>query len=440
MAQRTILTSALAGAALMAASGAACALGLVEAYEKARIHDPQYRAAFYASEAGKEYRVLGRAGLLPGVAANYAASRNRADISSGARTSQPVYNSHSGSVSLRQALFNLEAYARYRQGRAQSRASAAEFDAEAQGLILRVVGAYFEAAFADDQAALALASRDMVVEQDKVNATLFKKGEGTRTDMLETQSRLALAEARLLEAKDSQLAARTTLGSLIGDEVDALDALGAGFRVQPADKDGFERWKASAMARNPELKAQLYGVEVAREEVLKARAGHAPRLDFVATYARNDSETINTLNQDATVRSVGVQLNVPLYSGGSVGATARQAVANQERARAEMEGRTNKVLLELRKDYDAIASSVARIDALVKAVAAASLLIDATTQSIKGGVRINLDLLGAQEQLYTARRDLAQARYAYLLATLRLRAGAGALSSDDVKEISANFR
>jgi protease secretion system outer membrane protein len=140
------------------------------------------------------------------------------------------------------------------------------------------------------------------------------------------------------------------------------------------------------------------------------------------------------------VRSVGVQLTVPLYAGGAVSAASRQALANEERARFEMEGRTSKVLLDLRKDYDAVASSVARIGALVKAVDAASLLIEATTQSIKGGVRINLDLLTAQEQLYTARRDLAQARYAYLLATLRLRAGAGTLTSDDVREIGANFR
>jgi protease secretion system outer membrane protein len=425
---------------LLAWSSVASALTLIEAYEKARIHDPQYRAAFYAGEAGKEYRVLGRASLLPGVSANYSASQNRADIVSGPRLVQPVYNSHAGTVSLRQALFNLEAYARYRQGRAQSNASAAQFDAEAQALILRVVGAYVEAVFAEDQLALAQASRDMVAEQAKVNATLFSKGEGTRTDMLETQSRLALAEARVLEAQDGQVAARSTLASLTGDEVDRLGTLGSGFRVREADKSGFEFWRAAALARNPELKAHLYGVEAAGEEVRKAQAGHLPRLDFVATYARNESETINTLNQESTVRSVGVQLNVPIYAGGAVGAAARQAVANRERARAELEGRTNKVVLELRKDYDAIASSVARIDALVKAVAAASLLIDATTQSIKGGVRINLDLLGAQEQLYTAKRDLAQARYAYLLATLRLRAGAGALSSEDVREMSANFK
>lgn len=430
---------ALAGAALLAA-GAAQALSLVEAYEKARLHDPQYRAAYYASEAGKEARVLGRAGLLPGVSASYGADKNRADIASGSLFVQPAYSSRAASVSLRQALFNLESLARYRQGQAQGKASAAQFDADGQALILRVVGAYLDALFAEDQVALAMASRDMLAEQDKVNATLFQRGEGTRTDVLETRSRLALAEARLLEANDGQMAAREALAGLTGGPVDSLDTLTSVFMVRPADQGGFDNWKAAALAQNPELKAQLYGVEAARADVKRARAGHAPRLDFVASYAKNDSDTINTLGQQTTVRSVGVQLTVPIYAGGAVDAEARQALANEQRAQAEMDGRTNKVLLDLRKDYDAVASSVARIGALVKAVESARLQIEATSQSIRGGVRINLDLLTAQEQLYTARRDLAQARYTYLLATLRLRAGAGALSSDDVRALDANFR
>lgn len=434
------LRIAAAAAALMMASASASALSLVEAYEKARLHDPVYRAAFYSNESGKENRILGRANLLPTISGSYSAYKNRADIEAGGRVTHPAYTSRAGNVSLRQAVFNLDAWARYKQGQAQSNASAAQFEADSQTLILRVVAAYIEALFANDQVALAVASRDMYTEQNKVNATLFAKGEGTKTDMLETQARLDLSEAKLLEAKDLQLAARTALSGIIGDDVTSLDSLTTAFRVRPADKAGFETWKQAALERNPELKAQMFSVEIARAEVLKARAGHTPRLDLVATYAKNDSETINTLAQKSTVRSIGVQLNVPIYSGGSVNAATRQAVANQERVRADMDGKTNKVLLDLRRDYDSVASSVTRIDALVKAVESAKLLMTATTQSIKGGVRINLDLLNAQEQLYTAQRDLAQARYTYLLGSLKLRAGSGALSSDDVREIATNFR
>lgn len=426
--------------AMLLLPGAASALTLVEAYEKARLHDPVYRAAFYSNEGGKENRILGKAGLLPTISGSYGASKNRSDIQRGPSLTHPSYTSRSGNVSLRQAIFNVEAYARYRQGQAQALASAAVFDYEGQALIVRVTGAYIEALFTEDQLALAVASRDMYLEQNKVNARLFEKGEGTRTDMLETQARLDLAEAKVLEAKDLNVAARTTLAGIIGDEVGKLDTLGPAFRTRPPEKGGFDAWKAEALARNPRLLAQMHSVDVARAEVLKNRAGHLPKLDFVASYGKNTSETINTLGQDSTTRSVGVQLNVPLYAGGSVNAASRQAVAAQERARAELDGKTNEVLLDLRKDYDALVSSVSRIEALVKAVESATLLITATTQSIKGGVRINLDLLNAQEQLYTAKRDLAQARYSYLLATLRLRAGTGALSSDDVREIAGNFR
>jgi protease secretion system outer membrane protein len=426
--------------AAMLSGGSASAIGLVEAYEKARLHDPKYRAAFYASEGGKENRIVGRASLLPNVSGNYNINKNRADIIRGGRLSQQQYSSSAATLSLRQTLFNVEAYANYKQGAAKSNASAALFDAESQQLVLRVVGSYMEALFSDEQLALAEAQRDMFVEQNKVNARLFEKGEGTRTDMLETQARLDLAEAKLLEAQDAQVAARSELSAIIGDEVTSIEALNPGFRVRPADQAGFATWKAAALERNPQLKMQLYNIEVARTDVLKARSGHMPRLDFIAQYAKNDSETINTLDQESTVRSVGLQLNIPLYAGGSVNAMSRQAVANHERAKEEMTGKTNEILLELRKDYDLVASSVARIDALVKALDSARLLIKATEQSIKGGVRINLDLLNAQERLYTAQRDLAQARYSYLLGSLRLRAGSGALSSDDVREIAQNFR
>lgn len=429
----------LAAAALVYC-GSASAISLVEAYEKARVHDPVYRAAYFANEGGKENRILGRSNLLPNVSANYNANKNRADIQSGLSLNHPKYNSKAANISLRQAIFNLDGYARYRQGIAQSNASAAQFDSDQQQLILRVIGAYIEALFSDEQVALSTAQRDMFVEQNKVNTRLFAKGEGTRTEVLETQARLDLAEAKLIEAKDNQLAARTALGAIIGDDVKSLDSLKENFRVRPADKAGFETWKAAALERNPALKAQLYGVEIARQEVLKARAGHVPRLDFVASYAKNDSETINTLNQESTVRSVGIQLSIPLYAGGAVNASSRQAVANQERAKAELDGKTNQVLLDLRKDYDMVASSVTKIEALMKAVESAKLLMKATEQSIKGGVRISLDLLNAQEQLYTAQRDLAQARFAYLLGSLRLRAGTGALSSDDVRDIASNFR
>jgi protease secretion system outer membrane protein len=437
---RLRLLAPLVAGALLCHSGSASALGLLEAYRAALANDPTYQAAFYANEGGKENRILGRAGLLPSVSASYSASRNNTDITTGKLVQHPKYLSRSTNIGLRQSIINLDAIARYKQGKAQADASAAQFDAARQDLIVRVVGAYIEALFADDQMALSKAQRDTLLEQKQVNDRLFKAGEGTRTDMLEVQARLDLAEAKLLEAEDNRKATLTTLSGIVGQEVTSLDGLAPQFHVRPSDRASYEEWKATALARNPELKAQELGVEVAHQEVNKQRAGHMPRLDFVANYARGSSDTLNTINQDSTVRSLGIQLNVPIYAGGAVSASTRQAQAGELRAKAELEAKKDKILLDLRKEYDSTASSVTRIEALVKATESARLLMTATTQSIKGGVRINLDLLAAQEQLYTAQRDLAQARYTYLVGLLRLRAAAGTLSADDVEEIAAYFR
>jgi protease secretion system outer membrane protein len=429
------------GAALLLHGGTVSALGLMQAYEAAVKNDPVYRAAFYSAESGKENRVLGRSNLLPNVAASYSASKADSTITVGSRSIPQDYISRSTVVQVRQPLFNMDSWARYKQGIAQSDYSAAQFDSQTQEVILRVTSAYFEVLFKIDQLALAKVERDTYAEQKNVNEQLFRKGEGTRTDVLETQARLDLSEAQLLEAQDTLTQAKDTLAGIIGvEEVDALDQLRPGFRVLPGDTLSFDAWKKIALERNPDIKTLSYGVEIANQEVHKARAGHAPRLDFVAVYQKSASETTTTIGQDTTTRSVGIQLNVPLYSGGSVNATSRQAVANREKARMDLEGQQDKVVVELRKDYNQVASSIPRIDALIKAVDSAQLLITATEQSIKGGVRINLDLLNAQRQLYTAQRDLAQGRYGYMLASLRMRAAAGTLSAEDVRLLAAHFQ
>lgn len=420
-------------------AGAAQAISLVQAYEAALANDPEYRAAVHGSEAERENRAIGRSYLLPRLEGSYGRFENRADITAGVRTVHREYDSSAASLSLRQAVINLDALARYRQGKAQARAGEARLEQARQQLIVRVVSAYTEAIFADDQLALGQAQRDMLVEQHKVNERLHQAGEGTVTDVLETQARLDLAEARLLELQDARRAALAMLSSMVGQEVTGLGRLREGFSVRAPDRASFDEWKALALAGNPELRAGALEVEGARQEARRARAGHLPRLDLVASIAKNDSETINTLDQQTDLKSVGFQLTLPLYSGGATSAAVRQARANELRARAELQARSDRLLLDLRREYDAMASSVARINALAKAVESAKLLVRATEKSIAGGVRINLDLLEAQEQLYTAQRDLAEARYRYLLGTLRLRAAAGTLSGEDVRAVAAWF-
>lgn len=439
--KRGLLAQALS-AALLAHSTGASALGLMQAYEAALKNDSVYRAAFYSNEAGKENLVLGRSNLLPSLSANYSGSKAKSDITTGNRTVQQEYISRSSSVQLRQTLVNFDALARYKQGVLQAQYSESVFLSESQQVALRVVGAYVETLYKQDQLALAKSERDTYLERMKVNDRMFAKGEGTRTDMLETRARLDVAEAALLEAQDNLAATRTTLQSIVGADLSTaeLDPLIPVFNRPPEDTIGLDGWKRLVLEANHEVKARRLGVDISQQEINKQRAGHYPRLDAVASYSKADSDTINTINQDSTTRSIGFQLTVPLYSGGAVNASTRQAVANREKAKADLQNEIDKAMLELSKDYDALSSSVKKIEALMKAVESGKLLVVATEQSIKGGVRINLDLLDAQRQLSATVRDLAQARYTYILSYLKLRAAAGTLSVNDVREMAGYFR
>jgi protease secretion system outer membrane protein len=429
---------------LAAASGNAGAIGLQQAYQAALKNDPAFRMNFYENEMGKENRVLGRSGLLPNVSAQFSTSRNVADQDLHQLglviPSHPRYLSRSSIVQLRQPILNMDAIARYRQGKVQAEQSEKQYEANINEVALRVLGAYCDALFASDQVALARVQRDMYLEQQKVNQRLFEKGEGTKTDMLETKARLDLAEAQLVEAEDNATAQRQVLAGVIGMDPGPLDELSENFRVGDLKIASFDHWQKLALERNHDLEAARLAVENARLEISKNKAGHFPRVDLIASYSKGMAESLNTYNQDSVNRTIGVQVSVPIYQGGAVSAATRQAAAGYERAKADLEVRTNKLMVELRKAHSVVESSVHRVEALVKAVESGKELMKATEQSIKGGVRINLDLLNAQQQLFASQRDLAQARYSYLIGLLRLRAAAGTVGDADIREVAAYFR
>ncbi len=432
-------------AGLLLQGGAASALNLQQAYDAALRNDPTYRSAYQDSVSGAEYKNLGRSNLLPQISASYSANKNRADLTQptfggGESTTHPVYYSHSSGVQLRQTLFNLDALARYKQGVAQSQYAESQFSSMGQDLVVRLAGTYFDAALSSEQVALATAQREAQMAQMLGNQRLLEKGEGTRTDVLESQARLQLTEAQLIEALDNQRTSLAALEAIVGEPVPAVELLGNVFTLRPLQPAVLAEWEKIALERNPDLQTQRFAIEAGRQEVNKNRAGHAPRVDMVAGYNKSKSDTLTTLNQDSTSRSIGVQVSIPLYSGGAVSASTRQAAAGLEKAKSDMDLKTSKVMVELGKEYRLVNSSVARIAALERAVESAQLLIKATEQSIKGGVRINIDLLNAQQQFYSSKRDLAQARYTYLQALLRLRAAAGTLGADDVQEAASYFR
>lgn len=437
----------LAAGALLAlgvlGAGSAGALTLEEAYQAALKHDPVFRMRYFENESGKENVILGRSQLLPNLSASHTVNQNRVDrdyTNPLIPGDHPKYLGRSSVVQLRQSLFNMDAVQRYRQGKVQSAQAEQAYEAGVDEVSVRVVTAYMDALFAEDQLALARAQRDMHAEQQKVNQFLFEKGEGTRTDMLETQARLDVAEASLVEAQDNVLALRNTLAGVIGMELGTLEQLGPNFRPVPLDLATYEDWQQLALRQNNTLAALRLAVENARLEIGRNKAGHLPRVDLVASYSKNLSETINVVGQETTNRTLGIQVNIPIYSGGAINSQTRQAAANYGRVQAELDARSNEIMVELRRAYDLVQSSGRKIDALAKAADSGKELVKATEQSIKGGVRINLDLLNAQSQLVTTQRDLAQARYSYLVGLMRLRAASGTMAPDAVREIGAFFR
>src|ERR1700684_2771905 len=168
-------------------------------------------------------------------------------------------------------------------------------------------------------------------------------------------------------------------------------------------------------------------------------AGFYPRVDLVASIGKNQSTQLDTIGTRYLTKSIGVEITIPLYSGGLVQASTQQAQANYERMQFELQDKTDKVLLDVRKQYNLCVSSLTRIDALRSAVDSASLQIEATRKSVQAGMRTNLDVLTATQQLYQAKRDLAHARYQYLLANLQLKRAAGILTPQDLLEIAQWF-
>ena len=243
------------------------ALGLMQAYEAALSNDAIFRAAVHESEAGQQFKVIGRASLLPVLSGSYSTNYVDADRTFTGRTDQLTYRNESAVLQLRQPVVNFESLARYKQGQAQTSAADAQFVTRNQDLIVRLAAAYMDARFAEDQLALTSAQMGSYAEQRLTNERLFEKGEGTRTEMLETQARFDLAEAQVIEARDNLTNARNVLAAIVGEEIRLVNPLLDDFRAKPMLPTSFEEWKEIALGQNPEIVSQRHSVEVARQEI-----------------------------------------------------------------------------------------------------------------------------------------------------------------------------
>lgn len=419
----------------------AYAIGLLDAYALALRNDPTFQAAIAERDAGLENQAIGRAGLLPRLSWSYSNQRNDSQVTAGEQRVDRDYRSYASVLSLQQPLFDYAAWADYRQGVARTLLADERFRGRSQELAVRLFEAYSQALQSDERIALARAQRRALVERLHLNQRLVRAGEGTRTDELETEARLALAEAELIQAQDDLDIALRALEAIVGEPLahSDLQPLLDDFPIQPPQPARFEAWRDLAVAGNAELAAQRRAVEVAAQGIEKQRAGHLPTLSLVASSRLTSSDSESAYNQQYDTDSIGIQLSVPLFAGGGVSAATRQASAAHTQAGFELDAQTAELLTRLRQQFNLCNSAAARVRAYRLAVSAAETLVQATRKSVAGGERVNLDVLDAEQQLHGARRDLAEARHGYLRAWLQLRYLSGLMGEADLSRLAGYF-
>lgn len=429
-----------AAAALLAAS--AWSMDLLQAYQAALQEDATVRAARAAADSARERLPQARSQLLPNLALNVGRNRNDLSRTQEGLQGQPIttdeqYYSFNQTLQLRQPLYRKSLWAGLEQAGYIVQDADATLERELQNLGVRVTGAYFEALLAHDQLELVLKQQTFMLTQLDAARKALVAGSGTRTDIDEAQARLDLNRADELEARQNLDYTRRQLEVLTRHSVGELAKLDAGkLLLQQPESQNLEAWLAMAEASSPELQALKARLEAARSEVAKAEGGHYPTLDAVVQATRSASENVTTPSSRYINRALGLQLNVPLYAGGYTSSVVRQAVADQTRAEETLEATRRDLGLRLHREYRGVTEGVAKIGALEQAVRSGEQLVKSNRRSYEAGSRTLVDILNAEQQLQSTRRDLAQARYFYLISRVRLQALVGGDKDATIAELN----
>ena len=403
-------------------------IDLTQAYQAALDQDASIKASRASADAGRESLPQARAQLLPSVNASFSRNRNQLESSTpnilGEQTrSSYGYPSSNDSVTLRQPIYRKAQWAQYRQAEAQVADVEAMLENDVQNLAVKVGAAYFEALLAEDQLLLNRSQLSTYRAHLESSRKLLAGGSGTRTEVDEAQARLDMGVAQELESIQNVAMTRQQLQVLVNQPLDTLAPLDPmSLNLSAPEPASVEAWIARAEQSSPELIALRARVDIAAHEVTKARAGHLPTLDAVAQWSRSNSENSVSINSSYETRSIGVQLTVPLYAGGGVNSSVRQALANKERAEQTLEAVRRELGVRVHKEYRGMSEGVLRVRALEQAVRSAELAQDSSRKSFLGGARTRIDVLNAETSVVVVKRDLAQARYVFLISQLRLQA------------------
>jgi outer membrane protein len=427
------------------------AADMMDIYHEALENDAQYRAARFMNQAAQEKLPQGRAGLLPTITLAGVRRRQWIDIEKisgtgtatgtgvAARPSEVVIDNQSVTITATQPIYRKENFAIYEQSKLQVAQADSEFIIAAQDLILRVAQAYLDILLAEVNVEVAEAQKKAISEQLAQAKRNFEVGTATIVDTHEAQARFDLTAALEIGALNDLEVRKRALEQIIGRVPEDM--------VRPTEMPSdlltlkypsMQDWISVAEQNNLALKVQEAVYEIAKKDVERAQAGHYPTLDLVAIYSdqKGVGGTITGRPIDLTSKEIGVQLSFPLFQGFAVQSRVREAVAIQEKVLQDLNNTRRNSVLQVSQQYLNVTNGIAQVTALKQALMSSQSQVDSTKLGQEVGVRTEVDVLNAQQLYYSARRDLAQARYNFLMSRLRLKAEAGELDEEDLKEVN----
>lgn len=409
-----------------------------------RINDHTYRAALSEQAASQTERAKGRAGLLPAIQFSYShsrvsGSRWQPDMRGQRRESDLSYNSNNGYVQLRQPLLDYGKYAGYRRGHALADRGNANFLVRQQDAGLRVADMYLNVLLAYDRLTLQEALTTSLEKWEQGLQARFRQNEASLTEVQETEARLSLARAEVIGLKNQLAVASRELQMVIGITPVRIAALRADFPLPPLVPAALDDWLARARINNPAIRAAQEAVKVADTDVDVAGSRYLPTLNLVAAYGRTQSDSLSSIDQRTNTFTVGLQLDIPLFTGGYTTANVARARADRTRLQHEFEATQEYVAATVTRLYTDVRSGADRIRALETAVESGRLSLDAASKGFLAGIQSNLDVLNTQDKLYQARSELTQARIEYLKARIALNATTGDLDTGVFDEINATY-
>ena len=415
------------------------AVDLVQVYQQAMANDAQFGSARAALAVGKERVPQGRAGLLPSIGLSGSNSRDSVEFTpdSAPARARSSGNSNVYTLSLSQPLFRWANWQQYEQSKLAQAASEAAFAQAQQDLITRVAQAYFDVLAAQDTLASTQSQKVATTEQLASAKRNFEVGTQTITDTHEAQAAYDLVAAQEFAALNDLENKRTALQTIIGREPGALATLKPGVAIAAPNPAVIDPWVASAEQQNYGVIGAQLNLESAKRDIARNRAGHYPTLDLLANARRSSSGASSTgANGTANSNSIGISWNVPIFNGFGVTSRVRESIALEDKARNDLETAKRNAAQGARLSYLGVNSGLAQVKALEAAEVSSQSALESNKLGYQVGVRINIDVLNAQKQLFSTRKDLSKARYDTIINGLRLKSAAGTLKEADLAPVN----